>query len=204
MMYYVQLDGNFYHNFPRTLSVSIIYCWLYHVRQVLEQSGGITQPRDRIFAKPCVQCTPEQHILISKLSFQDWVLSSLLPNFTRRRTHPISHSVWCLTCFFVSALAGKNAWMEAVFPQLQQRFGFYDREDRRLFCLAGREFYRSLVSWGYTSGDRERFIATFEEAAAAGEDGEAGLALSTAPYQELLRCCRAYHSAGTIPQNQEL
>ena len=77
--------------------------------------------------------------------------------------------------------------MEAVFPQLQQRFGFFDREDRRLFCLAGREFYRSLDSG---SGDRDRFIATFEEAS-GGEDCEANLALSTAPYQELVRCCKA-------------
>ena len=119
---------------------------------------------------------------------QDWVLSSLLPNFTRRRTHPVSHSVWCLTCFFVSALAGKghSPWLEAVFPQLQQRLGFFDREDRRLFCLAGREFYRSLGD-----GDRQRFVATFEEAAAEQAGEAAGLALSTAPYQELVWCCKA-------------
>ena len=74
---------------------------------------------------------------------------------------------------------------------MQQRFGFFDREDRRLFCLAGREFYRSLDR---DNGDRQRLLATFEEAAAeqAGEDGGLAVAaLSTAPYQELVRCCKA-------------
>merc|ERR1719239_1413667 len=45
----------------------------------------------------------------------EWVLVSL-PNFTRRA--PLSHSIWCLSCFFLAA--SPNPWLQAMFPHLQQ------------------------------------------------------------------------------------
>ena len=37
----------------------------------------------------------------------EWVLVSL-PNFTRRA--PLSHSIWCLSCFFLAA--SSNPWLQ--------------------------------------------------------------------------------------------
>merc|ERR1719357_2023176 len=71
---------------------------------------------------------------------QEWVLMAL-PNFIQRS--PISHSVWCLTVFFISA-AADNQWLQAMFPHLQQRYGLYQSEDKKLFCLAARHFYLEL------------------------------------------------------------
>ena len=42
---------------------------------------------------------------------QDWVLSAL-PNFTHRS--PLSHSIWCLTVFFVCA-ATSNPYLQVSF-----------------------------------------------------------------------------------------
>merc|ERR1712037_438785 len=46
----------------------------------------------------------------------EWVLVSL-PNFTRRA--PLSHSIWCLSCFFLAA--SPNPWLQAMLPHLQHR-----------------------------------------------------------------------------------
>lgn len=50
---------------------------------------------------------------------QDWVLSAL-PNFTHRS--PLSHSIWCLTVFFVCA-ATSNPYLQVSF--LGYPIGFY-------------------------------------------------------------------------------
>ncbi len=107
---------------------------------------------------------------------RDWVLMAL-PNFARRQ--PASHSTWCLTCFFLAATAADASspaapWLRALFPQLQRRFGWFEAEDRRLFCLAAREFYRGLKEQDQTDSFKE----IFEMAAAAMQD---------APYRELLQ-----------------
>ena len=89
---------------------------------------------------------------------QQWVLSSL-PNFTKRS--PVSHSMWCLTVFFISA-AADNPYLQALFPYLQQRFGCYCHEDKRLFCLAARHFYFSL---GEDKTSKEHFLQTVKSVA---------------------------------------
>ena len=89
---------------------------------------------------------------------QQWVLSSL-PNFTKRS--PVSHSMWCLTVFFISA-AADNPYLQALFPYLQQRFGCYCHEDKRLFCLAARHFY---VSLGEDKTSKEHFLQTVKSVA---------------------------------------
>lgn len=89
---------------------------------------------------------------------QQWVLSSL-PNFTKRS--PVSHSMWCLSVFFFSA-AANNPYLQALFPYLQQRFGCYTHEDKRLFCLAARHFYQSL---GEDKTSKEHFLQTIRSVA---------------------------------------
>jgi huntingtin len=89
---------------------------------------------------------------------QQWVLSSL-PNFTKRS--PVSHSMWCLTVFFFSA-AADNCHLQALFPYLQQRFGCYTHEDKRLFCLAARHFYHSL---GEDKTSKDHFLQTIKNVA---------------------------------------
>ena len=89
---------------------------------------------------------------------QQWVLSSL-PNFTKRS--PVSHSMWCLTVFFISA-AADNPYLQAMFPYLQQRFGCYCHEDKRLFCLAARHFYFSL---GEDKTSQDHFLQTVKSVA---------------------------------------
>ena len=85
---------------------------------------------------------------------QEWVLMAL-PNFTKRS--PISHSIWCLTVFFISA-ASNNAWLQAMFPYLQQRYGYYQDEDKKLFCVAAKHFYNNLSDKLH----KQKFIDTFE------------------------------------------
>ena len=85
---------------------------------------------------------------------QEWVLMAL-PNFTKRS--PISHSIWCLTVFFISA-AANNVWLQAMFPYLQQRHGYYQNEDKKLFCVAAKYFYNNLSNPLH----KQKFIDTFE------------------------------------------
>ena len=92
------------------------------------------------------------------IMMQQWVLSSL-PNFTKRS--PVSHSMWCLSVFFVSA-ATDNPCLQAIFPYLQQRFGSYTFEDKRLFCLAARHFYHSL---GEDQTSKDHFFQTIKNVA---------------------------------------
>jgi len=106
----------------------------------------------------------------------EWVLVSL-PNFTRRA--PLSHSIWCLSCFFLAA--SPNPWLQAMFPHLQHRQppapspnsppSSTPHEDKRLFCLAAADFYTGLSD----QRQKEKFIQTFESVAAPGS-----------PYAELL------------------
>merc|ERR1719362_2301434 len=106
----------------------------------------------------------------------EWVLVSL-PNFTRRA--PLSHSIWCLSCFFLAA--SPNPWLQAMFPHLQHRqptapspnspSSSTPHEDKRLFCLAAADFYTGLSD----QRQKEKFIQTFESVAAPGS-----------PYAELL------------------
>ena len=100
----------------------------------------------------------------------EWVLVSL-PNFTRRA--PLSHSIWCLSCFFLAA--SSNPWLQAMFPHLQHNqpdlSGPTSHEDRRLFCLAASDFYAGLTEWR----QKEKFIQTFEEVSSP-----------ASPYSELL------------------
>lgn len=98
----------------------------------------------------------------------EWVLMAL-PNFVQRS--PISHSVWCLTVFFISG-AATNRWLQAMFPHLQNRFGMYQSEDKKLFCLAARNFYQEL------EGEEQKrvFVDTFKSAAQ-----------SHTPYLDLLK-----------------
>eukprot|EP00092_Neocalanus_flemingeri_P097801 GFUD01124696.1.p1 GENE.GFUD01124696.1~~GFUD01124696.1.p1 ORF type:complete len:1012 (+),score=244.69 GFUD01124696.1:363-3038(+) len=99
----------------------------------------------------------------------EWVLVSL-PNFTRRA--PLSHSIWCLSCFFLAA--SPNPWLQAMFPHLQHRQpadSTTPHEDKRLFCLAAADFYACLTD----QRQKAKFIQTFEAVAAPGS-----------PYAELL------------------
>jgi len=99
----------------------------------------------------------------------EWVLVSL-PNFTRRA--PLSHSIWCLSCFFLAA--SPNPWLQAMFPHLQHRQptdSTTPHEDKRLFCLAAADFYACLTD----ERQKAKFIQTFEAVAAPGS-----------PYAELL------------------
>jgi len=99
----------------------------------------------------------------------EWVLVSL-PNFTRRA--PLSHSIWCLSCFFLAA--SPNPWLQAMFPHLQHRQpqdSSTPHEDKRLFCLAAADFYVCLTD----ERQKAKFIQTFESVASPGS-----------PYAELL------------------
>merc|ERR1712037_404571 len=106
----------------------------------------------------------------------EWVLVSL-PNSTRRA--PLSHSIWCLSCFFLAA--SPNPWLQAMFPRLQHwqppatspnsPSSSTPHEDKRLFCLAAADFYAGLSD----QRQKAKFIQTFESVAAPGS-----------PYAELL------------------
>ena len=100
----------------------------------------------------------------------EWVLMAL-PNFVQRS--PISHSVWCLTVFFIAS--SSNRWLQATFPHLQNRFGmFHSDQDKRLFCLAARNFHQDLDS----DEQKKVFVDTFKAAAQS---------CPHTPYQELLK-----------------
>ncbi|CAB4063222.1 HD [Lepeophtheirus salmonis] len=90
---------------------------------------------------------------------QDWILT-ILPTFVKRS--PISHSAWCLSCFFLcvppllnssiqeesqdssSPFIQSDYWLQALFPHLQTRLGSFSSEDKKLFCLVAKEFYSHL------------------------------------------------------------
>ncbi len=79
--------------------------------------------------------------------------------------------MWCLSCFFVSACS-HSQWLQAYFPHLQLRFGYFEHEDKKLFCLAAREFYSSLDQ----GAKRDKFRQAFQAAAQPGS-----------PYYDLLQ-----------------
>ncbi len=93
------------------------------------------------------------------LMVQQWVLSMALPTFTKRS--PVSHSMWCLSVFFLAA-SSNNPHLQAMFAHLQQRFGCYAHEDKRLFCLAARHFYSSL---GEDEASKSHFMQTIKSVA---------------------------------------
>ena len=65
-----------------------------------------------------------------------------------------------MTVFFVSASWG-NPWLQAMFPAIQKRFGMYTAEDKKIFCLAARNFYVQLE----TESQKQTFADTFAKAA---------------------------------------
>lgn len=102
---------------------------------------------------------------------KEWVLMAL-PSFSKRL--PLGHSVWCLTCFFISA-SNHSPWLQAYFPVLQQRFGLLHHEDKKLFCLAAREFFQSLNE----PSQKSKFMESVESMA---QDGN--------PYIDILHSLR--------------
>ncbi|ENN70757.1 hypothetical protein D910_12631 [Dendroctonus ponderosae] len=82
---------------------------------------------------------------------QDWVVFSL-SNFTKSFSNM---ATWCLTCFFISA--SPNKWLKAYFPYVQNRVGRYDYEDKKIFCIAGADFYKHLTN----CHQRKSFVDSF-------------------------------------------
>lgn len=66
-------------------------------------------------------------------------------------------SIWCLTCFFISA--STNEWLRSLFPYVQSRIGRYEHEDRQMLCVAGADFYKNLTN----DKQRETFVTTFNK-----------------------------------------
>lgn len=96
----------------------------------------------------------ESAIKQSQLSLlQDWVVFSL-SNFTQSLS--VGMATWCLTCFFISA--STNEWLRNFFPYVQSRVGRYEYEDRKMFCIAGMDFYHNLV----TEKQKETFVGNFK------------------------------------------
>ncbi|KAL1498155.1 hypothetical protein ABEB36_008999 [Hypothenemus hampei] len=94
----------------------------------------------------------ENAIKLKQLSLlQDWVVINL-SNFTQTCSNM---SIWCLTCFFISA--SSNLWLKTFFPYVQSRVGRCEYEDRKIFCIAGADFYKNLTN------DRQRkdFVDSF-------------------------------------------
>ncbi|XP_066154208.1 huntingtin [Euwallacea fornicatus] len=91
-------------------------------------------------------------IQLNQLSLlQDWVVFSL-SSFTQSFSNM---ATWCLTCFFISA--SPNEWLKAYFPYVQTRVGRYEHEDRKIFCIAGADFYKNLTS----DHQRKTFVDSF-------------------------------------------
>eukprot|EP00096_Caligus_rogercresseyi_P013079 TRINITY_DN5735_c0_g1_i1.p1 TRINITY_DN5735_c0_g1~~TRINITY_DN5735_c0_g1_i1.p1 ORF type:complete len:217 (+),score=52.05 TRINITY_DN5735_c0_g1_i1:440-1090(+) len=148
------------------------------INRVICEFIGPGQPHQPLLAGVMFKVFNEASREHSKM-LQDWVLSTL-PTFTKRS--PISHSAWCLSCFFLSvpppqiALPTDNAsdyWLQALFPHLQTRLGCFTPEDRKLFCLVAKEFYSHLEE----NEQQEKFLSAFKEAAHP----------KTTPYCDLLQ-----------------
>lgn len=94
----------------------------------------------------------ESAIQLNQLSLlQDWVVFSL-SNFTQSFSNM---ATWCLTCFFISA--SSNEWLRAFFPYVQNRGGRYEYEDKKIFCIAGSDFYKNLTN----DNQRKTFVDNF-------------------------------------------
>ncbi|XP_076265784.1 huntingtin isoform X2 [Rhynchophorus ferrugineus] len=83
---------------------------------------------------------------------QDWVVFSLA-NFTQSFSN--TANTWCLTCFFISA--SSSEWLRSYFPYVQNRVGRYEYEDKKIFCIAGVDFYRNLTN----DKQRQAFVDSF-------------------------------------------
>ncbi len=97
--------------------------------------------------------------------------------------------MWCLSCFFVSA-SSHSPWLQAYFPYLQTRFGWFEHEDKKLFCLAARyakELSISFVIYGILSISRE-FHSSLKEESQRSKFKETleGAAQPGSPYSDLL------------------
>lgn len=64
-------------------------------------------------------------------------------------------ATWSLTCFFISA--SPNEWLRSFFPYVQARVGRYEYDDRKIFCIAGTDFYKNLTS----DHQRKTFVDSF-------------------------------------------
>jgi hypothetical protein len=67
-----------------------------------------------------------------------------------------SNCLWCVKLYILISI------LQALFPYLQQRFGCYTHEDKRLFCLAARHFYHSL---GEDKTSKDHFLQTIKNVA---------------------------------------
>jgi len=142
------------------------------VNRVISEFISPGQPHPPLLAGVLRQIFRAAVVQDQQSMLTEWVLVSL-PNFTRRA--PLSHSIWCLTCFFIAA--SNNPHLQDLFPHLLYRgrgpeaITSTSHEDRRLFCLAGADFFTMLTD----KRQRDKFIQTFETAAEPGN-----------PYSDLL------------------
>lgn len=128
------------------------------MNRVINEFISPGQPHQVLLAGVLFAVFQQAAVQDQTIMLQQWVLSSL-PNFTKRS--PVSHSMWCLTVFFIAA-SPDNPHLQAFFPHLQQRFGCYGHEDKRLFCLAARHFY---VSLGEDKASKDHFLQTIKSVA---------------------------------------
>ena len=124
------------------------------INRVINEFISPGQPHQTLLAGVMFQVFGQAAAQDQTCMLTEWVLMAL-PNFTKRS--PISHSVWCLSCFFLSA-ATSNPWLQNLFPLLQKRIGYYQHEDKKLFVLAARDFYNNLID----SKQKDNFISTFQ------------------------------------------
>jgi len=109
------------------------------------------QPHPRLMSGVVFQVF-ESAIQQNQLSLlQDWVVFSL-SSFTQSYSNM---ATWCLTCFFISA--SSNKWLRSYFPFVQSRVGRCEYEDKKIFCIAGSDFYRNLAN----DKQRQTFVDNF-------------------------------------------
>ncbi|XP_067133027.1 huntingtin isoform X2 [Centruroides vittatus] len=109
------------------------------MNKVIGEFLSSQQPHPQLLASVVFQVFQHLHQQSQEDIIYDWVMLSL-SNFTQRS--PIAMAVWSLTCFFVSA--STLPWLQALFPHLQNRMGKMEKQDRKLFCIAGIQFKNQL------------------------------------------------------------
>ncbi|KAH3787333.1 hypothetical protein DPMN_165455 [Dreissena polymorpha] len=128
------------------------------------------QPYPHLIARVVFQVFSNLHEQRQQVLLRDWVMLSL-SNFTQRT--PVAMAMWSLTCFFISA--STNKWLRNLLSYVLSRMGKIDTIDRRLFCLAAKDFYCQLTD----DTSRRSFKSTFQTAAASQPE---------LPYSELVDC----------------